>query len=534
MKYICDLAKQTGIKTSKLWLEAIPETIFLQKLREKYNVVDTEKIIAPVIGEYDDPFNQHQGVVDLNLSSAGNTIIYGNTGSGKETLLATLVYDVITTHKAEEVQFYLFDFGSEALKIFKGAPHVGDIVYISENEKISRCFEMLQKEIRRRIEILSDYGGDYNLYVKNGEEEMPMIVLVINNYEAFAETYEDTYEDIFLTLTREGMKCGIIFIITVSSYNDVRYRLAQNFKQKIALQLNNEDDYLNIWDRVGKKRPSHIFGRGLVKLKDDIYEFQVAKICEPEQWNKHIKDVIQALKKQSKLIAKPIPVLPDRVTIQEVKEYISDLSKVPIGINKRTLNVYPYNFTKNFINIITAKSIDVSAEFTLHILEVIRELKDAQVWVFDAERILQTEKQKLTLAYKNFILEMENNLNQKKQIVAVIFGIDKFINDIEDYEIDFLKMLKKARELGNYHFIIVDNFTRLKNHEYDEWYRSYCVNDNGIWIGNGVSEQYLISVNPSAEQIVNNCGNSFGYAIMQGEPTMIKLLGMNEKGGENG
>ena len=129
---------------------------------------------------------------------------------------------------------------------------------------------------------------------------------------------------------------------------------------------------------------------------------------------------------------------------------------------------------------------------------------------------------------------MENNLNQKKQIVAVIFGTDKFINDIEDNEIDFLKMLKKARELGNYHFIIADNFTRLKNHEYDEWYRSYCVNDNGIWIGNGVSEQYLISVNPSAEQIVNNCGNSFGYAIMQGEPTMIKLLGMNEKGGENG
>ena len=38
----------------------------------------------------------------------------------------------------------------------------------------------------------------------------------------------------------------------------MRYRLTQNFKKKIVLQLNNEDDYFNIFDKIGKKRPSHI------------------------------------------------------------------------------------------------------------------------------------------------------------------------------------------------------------------------------------------------------------------------------------
>ena len=38
---------------------------------------------------------------------------------------------------------------------------------------------------------------------------MPMIVIVMNNYEAFSENYLDEYEDLFQMLTREGQKYGI-------------------------------------------------------------------------------------------------------------------------------------------------------------------------------------------------------------------------------------------------------------------------------------------------------------------------------------
>ena len=99
--------------------------------------------------------------------------------------------------------------------------------------------------------------------------------------------------------------------MTVSAYTDIRYRLSQNFKQKIALQLNKEDDYYNIFDRVGKTRPAHIFGRGLV-VRDEgqVYEFQTAKICEPEEYNTHIKEKIEELQKNNSLVANKIPILP--------------------------------------------------------------------------------------------------------------------------------------------------------------------------------------------------------------------------------
>ena len=50
---------------------------------------------------------------------------------------------------------------------------------------------MLQKEIKNRTTMLSDYGGDYNLYVTTGNKPMPMLIVAINNYEAFYESYGD-------------------------------------------------------------------------------------------------------------------------------------------------------------------------------------------------------------------------------------------------------------------------------------------------------------------------------------------------------
>ena len=250
VEYIYELAKQEGIYANQLWLDSIPETIYIKDLREKYCVTEEENNIQPVIGEYDDPQTQSQGIVELDISNGGNTLIYGNADSGKETLLSTVVYDTITNYSSDDVWLYLLDFGSEALKIFKGCPHVGDITFIGDSEKIDRFFRMIQDEIQNRKSILSDYNGDYDLYIKTSGEKMPIITVIINNYEGFSEFYQDKYDDILLSITREGIKCGITFIMTISTYTDVRYRLAQNFKQKISLKLNNEDDYMNIFDRA--------------------------------------------------------------------------------------------------------------------------------------------------------------------------------------------------------------------------------------------------------------------------------------------
>ena len=536
VKYLYDLAKMNNIKADSLWLENIPETIYIEDTTKKYAFKAEKNKINPVIGEYDDPYNQRQGIVNLDLSNQGNTIIYGNAESGKETLLSTIVYDSMTTHTAQEVQFYLLDFGTEALKIFSKSPNVGSVVFMSEDEKISRLFDMLQKEIKERKEILSEeYNGDYNLFLNKSGKEMPMIVVIINNYEAFSENYESKYEDVFQTITREGVKCGVNFIITASTYNNVRYRLSQNFKQKIALQLNNEDDYLNIFDKVGKKRPSHLFGRGLISLDGGIYEFQTAKICEPENWNTHIKETIEQLNKINLIRAKPIPVIPDKLTFEDVKDNLKDLTSVPVGITKKDLRITGYNFKKNFINIITSKNMEDVAQFVTHLLEELKYLKDVNINIFDAERVISNKKTDLKSEYANFISNIQNNIEEN--ILCVIIGLDKFVNDFDNMDNNFgetfYSTLKKAEQTEKCNYILVENANKLKNSEYDEWYKNYISKEDAIWVGNGIEDQYSININRSRRDIVNNCGNSFGYIIIQEEPTLVKLLGMKEKGDDN-
>ena len=529
VKYMSNLANQENIKVMPLWLDKIPEKIFIQDIREKYNIVKEKNNIQPLIGEYDDPFNQRQGPVLLNLSEQGNTIIFGNAESGKETLLSTIVYSIMNSYTIEEIQMYIMDFGSEALKIFKDSPFVGDVVLSSDTEKVDRLFEMIQKEIKDRTEILSEYGGDYKLYINTSGKVMPMKLIILNNYVAFSENYSDKYDDILSTVSREGTKCGIVFIVTATTYNEIRYRLQQNFKQKIALQLNNEDDFANIFEGIRKKRPSHIFGRGLVKL-DDVYEFQTAIICEPEQWNVKLKENIQQLNNRNKERAKKIPVLPEVVTFEDVKDKLLDIKSVPIGINNKNLNVVNYDFKKNLVTIITSKSIDISVGFAIHLIDEMKRIENVNIVILDAEGIFQSINSSVELNYRNLVLEIENNLKKSKQVVCFIIGLDKFINDSSVGESNFYELLKKAEQLKNYSFIVVDNFNKIKGHEYNDWYKNYVPGDCGIWIGNGIGNQYLIKVNTGYNSTINNCGNSFGYVIKQEEATMVKLLGMKDKG----
>ena len=531
VKYLYSIGKTEKIHTKQLWLENIPENIYISNLKEKYKVKYIENEIAPVIGEYDDPENQAQGIVQLNLSKDGNAIIFGSADSGKETLISSLIYDTMTTYSTNEAQMYILDFGSEAFKIFKTSPTVGDVIFASDDEKISRFFEMIEKEIKTRKAILSEYNGDYNLYIKTSEKPLPMIINIINGYEAFMEMYEDKYEDLILSLTRDGSKYGIMFIITAGASNDVRYRLQQNFKQKIALQMNNDDDYYNIFDKVGKKRPSKLFGRGLIPLNGgEIYEFQTAKICEPQNWNSFIKSEIESLNEKCENPTPPIPTIPKKVMLKDVKEYINDMSSLPIGISKKSLEVYKYNFIKKKITIICSKNIEDGVQFISNLIEEIKIIKDNELFILDAENAFKTKKEEVEKEYTKLSIRL--NQHNDKPGVCVIIGLDKFINSLDETDIEFKEMLQKSEYNSNMCFVIVENAIKIKNHEYDDWYKDYLTGEDGIWVGNGIDDQYVFGLN-STKYIINNCGPSYGYAITSGQETLVKLLGIKDKGDDD-
>lgn len=470
--------------------------------------------------------------MNLNLSYGGNTIIYGNAASGKETLISTMIYDIIANYSSAVAQLYLLDFGSETLKAFRKSKHVGDVMFATDNEKIARFFIMLQNELKERKEKLSDYNGDFNLYTKATNEIIPTFIIVLNNYESFVENYPNSYDEILEILLREGLKYRIVFVFTTSTTTGVRYRMLQNFKQKIALQMNKDDDYMSIFDRVGKKRPSRLFGRGLVNPEEKkYYEFQTAKICEAEAWNETVRQTIEERNMEETVEAQKIAVVPDFVTINHIETAITDLTSLPIGIAHKTIKPLGIDLRKNLLYFILANSLEEFSSFIINLTEVIKAISNINFVVLDAENILQGKKESIRDKYIELFKTL-NNSKRVKETIIIIVGLDKFITELGSEDL-FFESLKNAQALKKCHYIIFESAVKMNNYTYSDWYKKFALGDTGLWLGNGAGEQYLLKPMTSTFKFLNTCGQSYGYSFVKGRPTLVKLLGMKENGEEN-
>ena len=71
---------------------------------------------------------------------------------------------------------------------------------------------------------------------------------------------------------------------------------------------------------------------------------------------------------------------------------------------------------------------------------------------------------------------------------------------------------------------MIDSVDKFKKVEYDDWYRGTVNNTRGIWIGDGIANQFSIKLTKTTKDLYDEIGNRFGYVVERGNPTLIKLL----------
>ena len=547
LKYLVNIAKNENISVNQLWLDKIPEYIYVENLKQKYKYKPVPFELVPIIGEYDDPENQYQGLLTIPLSRDGNTLIYGVAGSGKEIMITSIIYSLITDHSPEEVNFYIMDFGAETLKNFRNAPHVGDVLISGDDEKILNLLKLLQEKIEERKILLLDYNGDYNLYNQNSGKTIPAIIIVINNYEVFSEIYYE-YEDTIQQLSREGLKYGIIFILTTNGTNGVKYRLRQNFKSELVLQMNDEGDYITIFGNTGKVYPSNIKGRGIVKM-DKVYEFQTAYAYKADELVEYIKLICNKLAEKYKVRAANIPVLPHKVTLDFISTYLTGLDSIPVGVNKSNLAINVLDLKTKYTTLVTGLDIDgYSSTISALIYQAIL-LKHSRVIVFDTleivKKTVQSAVEYKTSGFENLISELtvfiENNYNiyiennysrdslvNKQKITIFVTGLDEFIKRLSDeVKKEFLSALEKGKDLEIINFIFIDTVANIKKQEYEPWYKTIISPNRGIWLGNGIADQFTIKLAKTTREQRELIPDGFGYSIKNGIATLVKFVEMD-------
>jgi S-DNA-T family DNA segregation ATPase FtsK/SpoIIIE len=108
-------------------------------------------------------------------------------------------------------------------------------------------------------------------------KKIPVMMRVIDNYSVFTELF-DEYENVIISLSRDGGNYGIILVKTEAVLIRLKRRILQNVKLMIALQLNDSIYYISA---VGKSDilPDSTKGRGLAKGSPPL-EFQTALALE--------------------------------------------------------------------------------------------------------------------------------------------------------------------------------------------------------------------------------------------------------------
>ncbi len=533
VKYLSDLATNLKIKVRQLWLEKIPAMIFVDKLAQKHNYRAEKFKLNPIVGEYDNPSKQEQKLVTINLSDY-NTIIYGMPGSGKMLALNSIIYSLITAHTTDELNLYLIDFGTETLRMFSKIPQVGDVVLLSDEEKLQNLIKMLKSEIDNRKNILVEYNGDYDLYVKNNPNSLPRIVVIINNFDVFKDTYANLDDDLLL-LTREGAHYGITFVITASSTSSVRYKLSQNFASVLSLQLANPSDYIALFGRTNGMVPSKILGRGLIKY-DELYEFQVAHITNDEDLMQTINDLGKILVNNGMKKAKRIPVVPNSLPVKDVLNLVTDISNIPIGVYKETIDTAYFNFKNKYVSLISGNDIYELSNFIYALTDIFASIKNTSPIIIDPNNIFNNYNKESIVYYNERFDEvfdklfeimntLKNNTNNSINFICMFVGFDNFKNKLsKDRQDRFNEFLTLGKNIGIFKFIIVDTIINIKKNEFSDWYKNYVTNNEAIFIGNNLGQQFTIKLTKQPRFLNEELPKGYGYNIRSGIPYIIKLV----------
>ena len=541
-KYIYNLAKEENAFSRPLWLEPIPAAIVIDDLKSKYNYsVKNTKGVSVVIGEYDDPTNQKQELLTQEFDEIGNTIIYGNSGSGKEMLIEAYLYSFIKDYDANEVNAYVLDFGAETLTVFKDAPQVNDVILSSDSEKITNLFKLLIKETATRKKLFSNYGGSLTSYIDETNKTLPRIFVIINNYAAFNESYNE-YEEVLIQLLREANKCGIYFITTVSNYTDVRYRIFQNFNVHYTLQQNDNSEYSMILGSTGGILPAHYEGRGLVQLNNSIYEFQTARIFKDGNDSALVKECIGKISESATVKAKPVPVLPEKVNSEYLNDFAFDNNELCLGVDCDSLQPFTYNCEKQSVLFISSQDKEDMASYCESMVEIYGQVKNSEIVVFDASGILSKcnafvtkdeIKSKFDCVYK-LLLARHKDFKENKtpedmhKVFCFIFGVSDLLNTLSAEDKKGLSlMLENVKGNYNFSFVLFDNTMSVSDYSFEKWYKSQT-NNTGIWVGDGVVDQYIFNITKRTKDIRKEIENDYGFFINKGKPTLIKLLDESE------
>lgn len=536
LRYITKQAESENIKVSPLCLDKLADYITIANLMRKYEICPKKFAIEPIVGEYEDLNNHLHNILRIPLTTT-NSVIYGINEKEIGNFISSMIFSSMYLYTPEELNYYIIDLSSNDLSSFKSSPLVGDIMTGDEIDKIDNLFKIIDNKLNERYTLFESYENDYENYIRNNPKSIPLIVLIINNYQLFSNIY-NRYLPIINKLLDSSSNYGIRLVI---SNNKEVLDLEHKDYQSYILKQYNKSDYNHFFSETITNYPDDIYGRGLTKINGYICEFQTA-YASPKNKDAHefIKKQCQECSKEYHSGALEIPVLPEHLTLKQVKHELGKSNQMIIGYNNN-LTMVKYNFDNKPVSIISGEQLTRVGQFVRPLIKQFAYLNRTDVIVFDAMGAdIALNINNLRYVNNNFddnleLLEnyIDNiyslykdreyyNADLKKHRIIFIYGLSNLYHKLDDTKKKCLgDLICKIKDLKIIHFIIVDSADNLLPFVSEEWYQQMTNKTDGIWVGKGLASTSII---PVTDILDNDIPDNYCYVIKSGIPTLTQYV----------
>lgn len=523
---IIKVSKQSNKVVKRLWLENIPAIITIDGTEKKYNYSYEKGSFKFIIGEYDAPEKQQQYPLTYDLLNDGNANFISTDSQETEEIISTLLYSIVRNCDPTEVSYYIIDYGSQGFLKHKNSPNCGGVVSPGDTEEYANLLKLIITEQKSRKKILSDFGGEYKDYVSKNPGKMPLMLIILNNYESMNESINSFYDELG-GLLRDSERYGIIYIITSGGVGSLPDRFKNYLPFSLVFKVKDPHDYSYCFGSRDKKQPKDLFCRG-VCFNDTLHEFQTAFISEERiNSNKKILEGFEEARSRSTNTALKIPSLPDQVTFDYIKDKIKGLNKMPIGVEKETLSIKYFDLATSIAKTVLGPKLKYVQFFIKSFIKEILDIKN-NVIVIDAAKSLVDIKSTI----KNYfddnlderidkIIEFISNTNADNNVI-VINSISKLLENLGTSD-KVSKLFECCKKSGKAHILIADEVLKIRDFTYDDWFKSVDLSE-GLYIGPGVSDQTVLKISNYAKELSDKYPNNYGFYIYEGSYAILKVI----------
>jgi S-DNA-T family DNA segregation ATPase FtsK/SpoIIIE len=285
--------------------------------------------LAAPIGLQDRPVEQWQGPLIIDLLSIGHMLALGAFGAGTDTALAALGTALALTHTPDDLHLYALDFGMHALRPLATFPHCGEVIGPTDRTRCRRLFRVLGETLVERRKLLGKTGAgnwtEYRARVRQ-TSPAPYIVVLIDNFAAFAELHEPLIEQL-PSLLRDGRTIGLHVAVGADQVRSLPIRLAPLFEGVLVLRQTDPAEMQSLTGLRRNEIPTSLPpGSGFWRLSEAV----TVQIAQPviatltESGAERLAGVGRELAgRWMGAVAPPIAILPDRLSLSTLERALN-------------------------------------------------------------------------------------------------------------------------------------------------------------------------------------------------------------------